>query len=286
MKIINYFLQFIFFKFLLFFFKIIGIKLSRLISSKIFQIFGPLFRSKKVTYSNLNQAFKNIDNHKKDKIIKDMWSSYGKILAEYAFIKDFRTKNKNLNIHIEGQEIIDEIKKSNKPAVFISGHFDNFELLAMHIEKSGINLAAIYRPLNNFFLNPTMEHIRKNYICKNQIKKGISGTKEILKYFKSGASVALMIDQRVSQGIKSEFFGKEALTTTIPAQFVKKFSCKVIPIYIERNKKNEFKITVSKPMVFKMNDTIEYITKSLNKVLENMIIKNPNQWIWTHNRYK
>ena len=107
--------------------------------------------------------------------------------------------------------------------------------MAMHIEKSGINLAAIYRPLNNYFLNPTMEKIRKKFICEKQIKKGVSGTKEILKHFKSGTSIALMIDQRVSQGIKSKFFNKDALTTTIPAQFVKKFNCKIVPIFIERN---------------------------------------------------
>ena len=98
----------------------------------------------------------------------------------------------------------------------------------MHIEKSGVDLAAIYRPLNNNFLSPLMENIRKKYICRKQIKKGISGTKEILKHFKSGTSIALMIDQRVSQGIKAKLFNDECFTTTIPAQFVKKFKCKII----------------------------------------------------------
>ncbi len=97
-------------------------------------------------------------------------------------------------------------KKEKEPVIFVSGHFNNFELMAMYLEKSGINLAAIYRPLNNKFLNPLMEKIRKNYICKKQIKKGIAGTKETLKYFKEGTSIALMIDQRVSEGIKSKFF--------------------------------------------------------------------------------
>ena len=78
---------------------------------------------------------------------------------------------------------MEEIKKNKQPVIFISGHFDNFELMAMHIEKSGIDLAAIYRPLNNNFLNPIMENLRMKYICKKQIKKGISGTKDLLKYF-------------------------------------------------------------------------------------------------------
>ena len=173
-----------------------------------------------------------------------------------------------------------------QPVIFISGHFNNFELMAMHIEKSGINLAAVYRPLNNKFLNFIMERIRKKYICKNQIKKGTSGARELLSSFKNGTSIALMIDQRVSQGIKSIFFNKEAFTTTIPAQFVKKFNCKIIPIYIERIENVNFNLTIQKPLEFKDNDSVESITLKLNKILEKMILKNPEQWIWSHNRWK
>ena len=156
----------------------------------------------------------------------------------------------------------------------------------MHIEKSGIDLAAIYRPLNNNFLNPLMESIRKKYICRKQVKKGVSGTKEILKHFKSGTSVALMIDQRVSQGIKSLLFGREAFTTTIPAQFVKKFNCKIVPIYIERKSNENFLLEIMEPINFNNNLTIENITLKLNQLLEKMITRNPHQWIWSHNRWK
>ena len=136
------------------------------------------------------------------------------------------------------------------------------------------------------FLNPMMENIRKKYICRKQIKKGISGTKEILKHFKSGTSVALMIDQRVSQGIKSLLFKNEALTTTIPAQFVKKFKCKIVPIYIERKNNENFMLEIMCPISFDNDQTIENITLKLNQLLENMITRNPNQWIWSHNRWR
>ena len=215
-----------------------------------------------------------------------MWKSYGKILAEYMFVKNFRETKSEKFLEIKGQEILEKIKLSNDPVIFISGHFDNFELMAMHIEKSGIDLAAIYRPLNNYFLNPMMENIRKKYICKKQIKKGVSGTKEILKNFKSGTSVALMIDQRVSQGIKSALFKNEALTTTIPAQFVKKFNCKIVPIYIERKNDENFMLEIMKPINFNNDQTIENITLKLNQLLEKMILRNPHQWIWSHNRWK
>ena len=95
-----------------------------------------------------------------------------------------------------------------------------------------------------------------------------------------------MIDQRVSQGIKSDFFNYEALTTTIPAQFVKKFKCKIVPIYIERINHINFKLTIKEPLVYSNNETIEEITLNLNFILEKLILKNPDQWIWSHNRWK
>ena len=285
-KKINYFIQFILIFFLFLIFKIFGLKLSRIIASNIFLLLGPLFRSKHIIIKNLSLISDDQLKKSRNEIIKNMWKNYGKILCEYVFMKKFRLSKLNSSIEIEGQTILETIKKNNTPVIFISGHFDNFELMAMHIEKSGVDLAAIYRPLNNFFLNPLMERIRKKYICKKQIKKGISGTKEILKNFKNGSSIALMIDQRVSQGEKCSFFGKDALTTTIPAQFVKKFNCKIVPIYISRQNDDSFKLKIFDPINFAKEETILSITKKLNEILEKMILKNPHQWIWTHNRWK
>ena len=156
----------------------------------------------------------------------------------------------------------------------------------MQIDKAGIDLTTIYRPLNNIFLNPLMERIRKKYICKKQIKKGIAGMKELLQNFKNGSSIALMIDQRVTEGIMCDFFGQKARTTTIPAQFVKKFNAKIVPVYIQRFDNNKFKLEFDSDIEFKSDETLEAITLKLNKILEEMILKNPDQWIWTHNRWK
>ena len=189
-------------------------------------------------------------------------------------------------IKIEGIEILENLKYSDKQAVFISGHLSNFELMAMYLEKSGIKLSAVYRPLNNVFLNPIMETIREKYICKNQIKKGIGGLKKLINLKKKNYSTALMIDQRVSEGILSNFFNHKALTTTIPAQLVKKFNVPIIPVYIERINGLDFKITIKKPILFSNETSIQKITDELNSILETMILAKPEQWIWSHNRWK
>jgi len=286
MKKINYFLQFILIVSLYSFYRLLGLKISLKISAKIFLIFGSIFRSNEICKKNISLAFPQISETKMNDVIKNMWINYGKIFAEYPFIKNFRNSNKNNLISIENKNYLLDIQKAKEPVIFISGHFNNFELMAMTIEKFGIDLAAVYRPLNNKFLNPMMEKIRKKYICKKQVKKGISGTKELLRYFKNGSSIALMIDQRVSQGIKANFFGKDAFTTTIPAQFVKKFDAKIVPVYIERTENDLFKIKIDEPIKFDKQETIPSITLSLNRILEKMILKNPTQWIWTHNRWK
>jgi len=286
MSLIKYLIQFITISFLLVLFRMLGFKIASNISSKIFTYIGPLFRSKNLIKENIIKAYPKIENKDLKKIINGMWGNYGRILSEYVFMKNFRNSKLSDNIIIKGQEILDKIKSENKPVIFISGHFNNFELMAMHIEKSGLEVAAIYRPLNNKFLNFFMEKIRKKFICKHQIKKGISGTKKILNHFKNGTSIALMIDQRLSQGIKTNFFNQEALTTTIPAQFVKKFNCKIVPIYIERINKFNFALKVYEPIIYSKDETIHNITSDLNKILEKMILKNPEQWIWSHNRWK
>ena len=287
MKRIKYFCQYIAILFLFALYKILGLKLSLIISSKIFSSIGPLFRKNKIIEQNLNYAFKNINYETKHKIIKEMWSNYGKIFAEYMFIKDFRNNPKISNkITIENKEILKDIKNNCEPVIFISGHFNNFEFMAVQIEKNGIDLAAIYRPLNNIFLNPIMERIRKKYICKNQIQKGVSSMKNLVKKFKHGTSVALMIDQRVSEGIKSNFFEKKAFTTTIPAQFVKKYKTKIVPVYVERLKNDEFVVKFHEPISFSENESVDTITSNLNQIIEKMILNNPGQWIWTHNRWK
>jgi len=285
-KTIKYLLEFVAIVFLFFIFKILGYKRASNFGQFIGKWLGPLFRSKTKILNNLKNSKISKSDEERKQIIENMWGNYGRILSEYIFLKQFRKNEQMQFIEVQGLNHINQIKENNEQVVFISGHFNNFELMAMEIDKMGINLCAIYRPLNNPFLNFIMERLRKNHICKNQIKKGKSGTRELLNFFKNNYSVALMIDQRVSEGVSVNLFGNPAKTTTIPAQLVKKYHCKIIPVYIERVKKQSFKISFEDPLQFDNKLSIEEITLQLNKILEKMILKNPDQWIWSHDRWK
>lgn len=285
MKKILYLIQYLFVKLLFIIIQLIGYRNGSNLGEIIGRIVIPIFKSRKSIKENIEKSA-TVKKSEYNKIITNVYGNYGRILAEYPFMSEFRNNKLDQYIEIEGKTNLDKIRLNKRKAVFVSGHFNNFELMALQIEKAGIDLCAIYRPLNNFYLNRTMEEIRKKFICKNQIKKGRTGTRQIIENLNKGKSVALMIDQRVREGAKVNFFGHPASTTTIPAQLVKKYNCDLVPIYIERKKNYYFKMYVSEPIKISNEKTTYEITEKLNKILEKMILKNIDQWIWTHNRWK
>jgi len=291
MKIIKYFFEFIIIISLFLIFKIVGLKTASYIGSLIGKNIGPLFRSKSIIKKNIKIAMGVVDANKENEIINNMWSNFGRTFAEYIFLKDFKYNKTGLeHIVINGKKHLDNIKKNNESVIFYSGHFANFELMAMELDKFGIKCAAIYRPLNNIFLNPLMEYLRMKYICVNQIPKGRIGMREIVNKIKNNYSVALMVDQRVSEGPRVSFFTENAHTTTIPAQLCLKYNCKLVPISLRRKEGIKFEMTIHEP--YKINKTgdekqdVIDITVKINKILEKMITDNPTQWIWSHNRWK
>ena len=282
-KSIKYFFQAIIIYILFIFGRLLGIETSRKIFSYIFSLLAPKFKSRRIIEKNIEIFSPNLSGIEKSFIISNMWKNYGKTFIEYIFLDKF--KKSSTHIKIEGIRHLDKIVEKDIPVIFVSGHFANFELMSMEITKKKIKLATIYRPLNNYFLNPFMEYLRKKYVCKNQIKKGINGVRDAINFVKKNYSIALMIDQRVSEGEKVDFFDKPALTTTLPAQLSLKFNLPIIPVFIEREN-SIFKLKFYDEIVpSNFNNKIE-LTKKLNEILEQMIIKNPNEWIWTHNRWK
>ncbi len=283
LKKINYLIQAIIIYLFFLIGRILGINLSRKIFSFIFLNLGPLFKSEKIIKKNLKIYSQNISNTEEKEIINGMWKNYGMTFIEYIHLDKLK---KNGKIKIHGEQNLTNIIKNNKPVIFISGHFANFELMSMTISKKQIPLATIYRPLNNLFLNPLMEYLRKKFICKNQIKKGINGVREAIEYIKKNHSIALMVDQRVSEGEKINFFGKPALTTTLPAQLSIKYNLGILPVFIERKNNDKFEIQFLDEINPKNFDNKVDLSKKLNEVLEKMVTRNPSQWIWSHNRWK
>ena len=290
MKIIKYLLEFIIVIFLFIFFKLIGRKLSSDLGCKIAKNLGFKFKSKERTIANIRKVFPTLDALKEQKYLEEMWCNIGRTFSEYVYLKNFREDSGH--IILEGMEILDQIKSTKKPTVFISGHFANFELMAMELDRNNLNIAAIYRPLNNIFLNPLMEFWRKKYICNFQIPKKIpgkegNGTKALLKAVHNKNNIAVMVDQAITQGTKINFFNEPAFTTSIPSQLALKYNYQIVPISIKRLDKYYFKMKILNPIpIDPNNDNEQTIGVKINQEMEKIILANPGQWIWTHNRWK
>ena len=288
MKIIRYFIQALIIYFLFLLSKVLGLEFSRKFFKLFFNLLGPLIRSNKIALKNLSKINPSLSKKKLNENLKSMWSNYGMTFAEYMHLDKIKN-NSSKYISLKGTNILSQIIKKNKPVIFISGHFANFEIMSLELARRNLKLATIYRPLNNPFLNPLMEYLRVKYICKNQIKKGFGGVRDTIRYINQKHNIALMVDQRLSEGIKIPFFNFDAFTTTLPAQIALKHNYDIIPIFLKRDKKNNFIMELLNPIKisnFKNNNVKKKITLNINKILEKMIKKEPGNWILTHNRWK
>ena len=291
MKIIRYFLEFILVIFFFLIFKIIGLKLSSKLGEIIGKYFGPLFRKKVIAKKNILIAFPNINETSIDQIIDDMWRNIGSIFGEYIHINKFSILDEEKNkIVFTNKNNLQILKNNKKPIVFFSGHFANFELMAKCLRELEFNIGAIYRPLNNIFLNPIMEFIRKKYICSIQIEKGSAGTKKLIKHISTNNPLALMIDQRLSSSIRVPFFNQPATTTTTPAQLSIKYDALLVPVFLKRLKKTKYEFFIEEPLVVKKTNNYEKdifnITEIMNKKIEEFIKVDPANWLWSHDRWK
>ena len=290
MRIIRYFLEFILVMSFFLIFKIIGFKLSSKLGEIIGKYFGPLFRKKEIAKKNILIAFPNIDETSINQIIDSMWKNIGGIFGEYVHINKFSIINEKKNkIVFINKNNLQILKNNNKPIVFFSGHFSNFELMGVCLKELNFNIGVIYRPLNNIFVNPIWELIKINS-SSTLIEKGPKGSKKLIKHIKQNNSLGLLVDQRLSSSIHVPFFGKLATTTTTPAKLAIKHGALLVPMFIKRVNEIEFEFFIDEPIA--INKTNNYkkdifnIAKSMNKKIEEFIIRDPAHWLWSHDRWK
>jgi KDO2-lipid IV(A) lauroyltransferase len=291
MKIIRYFLEFFIVIIFFIIFKIIGLKLSSDLGEIIGKYFGPLFRKRTIAKKNILIAFPNFNEKSINEMIERMWKNIGRIFGEYIHVNKFSIiDNNKKKIVFTNRNNMEILKKNNKPIVFFSGHFANFELMAKCLQELGFDIGAIYRPLNNIFLNPIMEFIRKKYICPIQIEKGSNGTKKLIKHISNNNPLALMVDQRLSSSIRVPFFDQPATTTITPAQLTIKYDALLVPVFLKRLEKTNFEFFIEEPLI--TNRTNDYdkdifnITQIMNIKIEEFIKRDPAHWLWSHDRWK
>ena len=271
---------------LLFFMKLIPISLSSYIFSRIFYFLGRFSKANKVLKNNLKLIYKDkLTYHKLKNIEKGVWYNLGANFAEFPFINKFTEQQKQERIKIFGLENISEYRKNKVPFLVVGGHFGNWELMT-YIGANFLHHTVIfYRAAKNPYINQLIKKIRAldniTFVASN--KENRMG---ILRAIKNKHNLGMLIDQKICEGIKVPFCGEPAFTTDVMAKLALEYQYPIVPIRVLREEHARFNIRIYPPIPISEHDTIESLTIKANKVLEEWVYENPEQWFWVHNRWK
>ncbi|MGJ3232638.1 MAG: lysophospholipid acyltransferase family protein [Oceanicaulis sp.] len=250
---------------------------------------GPLATVQTVARTNMRVAFPDAHDRELDQLLDAMWDNFGRLLGEFPNTHRFDFSGANGDIELEGAEILDELDRAGQPAVLVGGHFANWEVMAAVIVHRMKNCRITYRHANNPAIDRAIIEQRKAYGVNIFAPKGSSGAKELMAALKSGASVALMNDQKMNDGIAAPFFGRDAMTASGPARMALRYDCPLVPMGIVRKDRTRFKVTVYEPLE-KPEGTdaaaiLELVTR-VNRFIEGQILRAPEQWFWVHRRFE
>ena len=282
-KYIEYWTLLIFF----FLFKLLGLKISSFLGGVMFLAYGTFSKRNKIVKKNLSKVFPNLTLHEKNKIIKGMWFHFGRVIGEYPNLNKL-TIGKDNEISIENESNLLNPLKQYPNCLFFSAHIGNWELTSHLLTKNGFKIHFIYRAPNNELVDNLLKKIRIGYGV-GLIKKGNEGAKQCLKILnKDGGHIGMLIDQKMNDGIETNFFNQKVMSPSAIAKFSLKYKCPIIPAVCIREKSTNFKISYLKPLtpskINKIGNETE-IMNHLNRIVEEWIRLNPEQWIWFHNRW-
>lgn len=282
-NILEYFLLISFYKIS----KFIGIRFSSLLGGVVLFVYGKFSLKNKIALKNLNKVFPSKNLKQKKTIINRMWFHFGRVIGEYPHLEKINALGSE-NITIEGLENLTDPLKKNKNCLFFSAHLGNWELTSHPLTELGYTISFIYRPPNNPFVDSLLRRIRKKYGV-NLIRKGPSGAKECIKVLKSNkGNIGMLMDQKMNDGIKANFFGYEVMTASAIARFAIKFKCPIIPAICKRVNGTRFLIKYYPEIKYEKILELESelnIINYLNRYIETWIKESPEQWIWVHNRW-
>lgn len=238
---------------------------------------------------NLRAAFPNMSDQEIETIIVEMWDNLGRTVAEYAHYDKFTAKGPNPRIEVVGLDILERAVVKGKGLEFVSGHLANWEAMLHAARQYGYDGGAVYRPVNNPYIDRYIVRQRMTYGPREPISKGAQGTRRIFTLLRSGKSIFILVDQKTNEGLPVPFFGRDAMTTPAPAALALKLGAVVILVTNERMGGARFRMTIHEPLEIEPTgdhdrDVLALTTK-LNAALEDVIRKRPSQWLWIHRRW-
>ena len=250
---------------------------------------GPRLPVSRRAHDNLKRALPETTPARRDEIVRGMWDNLGRVLAEYPHLDAIvRRIGDGGRVELVGGEHLDPIRTPRTAAIVFSGHLANWEVLARSAAELGLHLDQVYRAPNNPLLDRFLSRVRRMPKAK-QVPKGTAGARRAIAALASGGQLAMLVDQKMNDGIAVPFFGRDAMTAPALAQLALKFDCIVVPARVERLHGCRFRVTVSPPLEPVRSDDrqadLRTIMGRVNDMVEQWIRQRPEQWLWLHRRW-
>lgn len=236
---------------------------------------------------NLRLAFPDWSDEEIDRVAAASWESAGRTAGELPHLPKIHPYEGD-RVEVVHPERLDAVEQSKAGAVFISGHFANWEVMAAAICRRPVDCLVTYRALNNPHIDRRINKVRHDYGIGVLAPKGL-GTRELMRALGDGKSVALMNDQKFNKGLAIPFFGHEAMTAPGPARLAIKYGVPIVPVSTVRTGPARFRVTIHEALRpapglegdAAVRDCVEQITR----FIEAEVKSNPEQWFWQHRRW-
>lgn len=283
---LNWRLQAMALKGLFAFLRLLGVERASAFGGKLLRVLGPLTGTHRTVMRNLHIAFPDMDPAERDRLAVDQWEETGRTFAELAVMD--RLTPESGRIDIVGIERLHAVRDSGKPVVLISGHLANFEVMAAVIMAAGVPCQVTYRAANNPHVDALIRQSRERYGIKLFAPKG-DGTRELMAGMKRGESIALLVDQKYSQGPEVEFFGQPVNASPGAARMALKFGTVMQPLSVVRLPGVRFRVTAHEPIA--VPDTgdkaadVKAGVQAANRFVEDRVREHPVDWFWVHKRW-
>lgn len=249
---------------------------------------GPHIGVTRRARANLRRVFPGKQEAEIEAIIRDTWENLGRVAAEYPHLARMRVLPPDNCIEVRGAEHVDAARARGRPLIFFAGHLANWEVPGVVAMHYGVRLHVVYRPANNPWVEDIVRRGRGDIIA-GLIPKGAEGARRAIELLRQGQALAILIDQKMNDGIAVPFFGHEAMTAPALARLAIRFDCTVLPTQVERLEGARFRVTVHPPLaLIKTGDRVRDVHDIMaraNAMLEDWIRQRPGQWLWLHRRW-
>lgn len=244
------------------------------------RVVGPLIHKvHKRGEMNLRLIYPDMTAAERSAILRDAWENIGRTFAEYAHIDALAERT-----IVENEELLEPYATGGRQAIFVSGHFANWEAMGAAIRVRGVKFALVYRAPNNALVDEFIINSRARTMSRFQIPKGKRGGRDLVKAVKDGCSLTMLLDQKLNTGIEAPFLGHPAMTAPAAARLAMKQGLDLVPIQLTRRPGANFVMTVHEP-INQDGKTGDELTTEINEILGSFVLARPEQWLWFHRRW-